>query len=425
VVGLLITLAMVPLFFLLFPDVPASEASDVTAALLLIGLNLALTFPLSVFDATLSGYQRFDLLNAVDIPVLGARVGLVFSLIGGQNDLVTLALLTLGATLVAAFAKAVLCFRMDAGLRLKLSCVTWEAGRSLFSFGIWYFLLSLARVLTPKIRPLIVGNRLSSEQVTSFSNVSRLTEYASSIIIAGTQVLTPVATALYAKQRHEEQQRLIIEGSKYCLALSCFFLTLFLCLGKALLVLWMGPEFGQDFPLLAILALGEALPMAQWLTYSIILGMGRHRALAYFSILESLMAIPLAIALAQPYGLMGVCLAFAIPGTLCRGVFQMLYACRLAEISVGRYFIRALVPPLVISLAPAAGLALLAGWHQPQSWLELFAFGGGFTLCFGLFGLGLLKHPRFWTPHAGPDADKPCPCADDPTEPLPNMVATR
>ena len=35
----------------------------------LIGLNIALSFPLSLFDGILWGFQRFDVLNAIDVPV--------------------------------------------------------------------------------------------------------------------------------------------------------------------------------------------------------------------------------------------------------------------------------------------------------------------------------------------------------------------
>jgi O-antigen/teichoic acid export membrane protein len=391
VFGLIITVALLPVFFLMFPDVPPDQVSEAQLALFLVGLNLSITLPLSIFDATLSAYQRFDLLNGVDIPVLAARVALTFTLIGNGQGLVTLALLTLMTTVVGAAAKAVLCIRMDPGLRLHWSLIGRAAAHDLFGYGIWYLLLSVARVITPQISPMVVGARLGVSWVTPFSIVSRLIGYASSIIIAGTQVLTPVATALHAEEKYKQQQGLIVEGSKYCMALALFFLTLFLFLGEPLLVLWIGPQMALAFPLLVVLAVGETLPMAQWITYSIILGMGRHRVLAYLSILENLVAIPLAIAMAEPFGLIGVCLAFTIPGALCRGVFQLIYACRVARLSLWRYVTRALLPPLVLACIPAAGLAILTGWHVPASWLELFAYGSAYTLCYGMFVLLLMK----------------------------------
>src|SRR5205809_1114044 len=75
------TVLVIPLFFRLF-DVPAEQVASVRVALFLIGLNLAVIFPCSVFDATLWAYQRFDLLNLIDIPATVLRVALTVLLVG-------------------------------------------------------------------------------------------------------------------------------------------------------------------------------------------------------------------------------------------------------------------------------------------------------------------------------------------------------
>ena len=66
-----------------------------------------------------------------------------------------------------------------------------------------------------------------------------------------------------------------------------FFVTLFICLGQPLLDLWMGRALLGAWPLLVILGLGELLAMSQWITYSMILGMGRHKLTACFNMLDT------------------------------------------------------------------------------------------------------------------------------------------
>src|SRR2546423_903132 len=122
--------------------------------------------------------------------------------------------------------------------------------------------------------------RRSVALVTPFSVAMRLVGYGNAFLIAGTQVLTPVATGLHAAEQHAKQRTLFLEGGKYCLALGLFFVTLFICLGQPLLDLWMGPALRGAWPLLVILGLGELLAMSQWITYSMILGMGRHKLTA-------------------------------------------------------------------------------------------------------------------------------------------------
>ena len=64
-------------------------------ALALVGLNLALWLPLNVFDATLWAYQRFDLINIIEIISVAIRTTLTFALIGNGYGIVTLAWLNL------------------------------------------------------------------------------------------------------------------------------------------------------------------------------------------------------------------------------------------------------------------------------------------------------------------------------------------
>jgi O-antigen/teichoic acid export membrane protein len=222
------------------------------------------------------------------------------------------------------------------------------------------------------------------QAVTPYGIATRLMGYGSMGLKAGTSVLTPVATTLHAEEKHDKQQRLFLEGGKYCLTLSLFFAALFICLGSPLITLWIGPALEPASRLLIILAFGEVLPMAQWVTYSILLGMGRHKMPALVSILENVVVIGLALALAGPYGLAGICFAVAVPGALCRGVFQLVYGCHVLQVPWTSYVRRTLLPPLAAVALPAVGLATLVHFSQPTSWIHLMAYGALFGLSYAV-----------------------------------------
>jgi O-antigen/teichoic acid export membrane protein len=184
---------------------------------------------------------------------------------------------------------------------------------------------------------------------------------------------------MHARDETERERSLFLGGGKVCLVLVLLFVSLFLFLGKPLIRLWMGPALESAYPLLLILAIGEVLPMSQWITYSMILGKGRHRALAGFSLLELLGSGIAALCVAGTYGLPGVCLAVAMPAAALRGVCQLAFGCSLIDVSSWTYVRLALLPAIAIGAGPAAllGLATL-GW-QPASWPGLFLIGGAYT----------------------------------------------
>jgi O-antigen/teichoic acid export membrane protein len=238
--------------------------------------------------------------------------------------------------------------------------------------------------------PSLIGIWLGPRLMTLHSFPARLMAYASSIMTSGTQVLTPVATTMHAKNRHTEQQELVLEGSKYCCALGLYFLCLFLWLGQPLFQLWVPSLDDSAQQLLVILALGELLPMSQWINYGVILGKGRHKVMAWISIFELIATISLAWVLSGPYGLVGICAAVAGTGALCRGICQAVYCCWLVGVSLTEYLTRAFVLPMVSAAAPGVGLFLLTTWNKPNTWLELGLYGVIFTVVYLICGAFVL-----------------------------------
>ncbi|MBI2804456.1 MAG: oligosaccharide flippase family protein [Planctomycetes bacterium] len=374
-------LALVVVFFQLF-EVSPDEVANVRLALVIVGLNLALSFPFSLFDAILWAYQRFDLLNAIDIPTILVRTVLTFALIDGEGDLVTLAVLTLLSAVLNAAAKAVASYYLDRGLRIKVGLVRREMAGALFGYGFWHFLLTVTVLVSGQMSLLIVGAMLSVGLVTVYSIAHRLVGIAGAFLNAVTGVLTPVATTNHAEDQAERQQDLFIAGGKYCLALGLFFWGFFFFLGQSLLLLWLGSEQSGAAELLILMASGLILPMSQRVTHSILLGMGRHKVIALVGVAESFAGTILALAVAGRFGLIGVCLAFVACEFVCRGVIQAMYTCRLLGVSYRRYVVNALTPPLIAAVLPTLGLAGVTWFWMPATWPQLILATGVFSLIF-------------------------------------------
>src|SRR5581483_5392406 len=121
------------------------------------------------------------------------------------------------------------------------------------------------------------------------------------------------------------------------------------------------------------------LPMSQWATYSLVVGVGRHRFIALAFVAEGLLAIALTVVLMQWYGLAGACISLAVMGFLIRGCVQLWYGCRTVGVSLAEYGGRALLQPLLSALPPALFLAALTSWSEPRTWPAFVAQGTAYT----------------------------------------------
>ena len=206
VAGLVVLLATVGTQFVFFRvfDVPPDQVADARLALFLVGANFALWLPMNAFDGVLWGCRRFDLQNRVGVPTAIARGLLTFGLIERYPSLTTLALISSGTTLTAMTIKVVLALRQQKGLKLRPALVSRDAARQLFGDSIWCFLLSTVRNMSPQVTLAIIGSKrisgLGTALVTPFAVALRLTDYANQFLIAGTQVVTPVAKAMHARR---------------------------------------------------------------------------------------------------------------------------------------------------------------------------------------------------------------------------------
>lgn len=371
-----------PLFFRVF-NVPPDRQADTTLALRLVAFQFTLFVLSTVFDATLWGLQRFDWLNAVDIPVALLRVGLTFALITSSADLVVLAFITLGATAVSALAKGVLCFRAYPQLRVGRRYLNRSALRELLGFGSWNLIGNMSRVTRRQLSPLLIGSLLGLSFVTSFSIADRLLVAIGAALVSVAGVLTPYATGLHATEQIERQRRLFLVGGRYVSAVAFFLGAYLLVFGGSLLNLWVGTKFTDAALLLSILVLGEMLPSTQYVTNSILMASARHRALAAFGILEMITTCALLVILLPAIGLIGCGLAIAVPASLYRGIAPLVQGCRVVHVPVRRYLMQTIGPSLLCAVLPAFLVCLGLNCYPVRDWLSFAAYSLIYTALFG------------------------------------------
>ena len=393
--------AVVATFALLFFigrrfDVPADQVDAARLAILLVGLSLACALTFNVFDAVLWGFQRFDLLNGIDIVTTVIRVATTYTFLSEGYGITVLAMLTLLLTVFAGLAKGIACFWHEPRLRIAARFVTKEGARQIFSIGAWSFLLSVARILTTQMTMLLIVKRLSLELLTPYTIASRLVGYATSLVSSGTSVLTPFAAGLHAAGKTEQERNLFYEGGKLCLAFTLFFTYNFLILGHALIFLWMKGKGNpaEAIPVLYVQAIGETFSVAQLVTVSLIFAKGKPRTLALINMADGIVQVLCVIVLARPFGLIGVAIGIAMSATFIRGFATFYWGARYVGASIGRFMTRTFLPTLAITAIPALILEGAVRLHSPRTWAELVLYGGGFTALYLVAGAALLGIDR-------------------------------
>jgi O-antigen/teichoic acid export membrane protein len=375
------TCIALPLFPVLF-TVPASSALDVRYSLILVGCNLALAFPASIFGGLLWGHARFDLQNAIDIPAVILRTVLTMTVVSTTTPLISLGAIVLVVSTLSAVFKMLVCYKLVPNLQISLKHVRRSRVREIFSIGGWLNVIAWSRTLIPQIAPTLIGARLGNAAVTTFTVARQLVIYANIFSQHATQVMTPGATGAYATNALASQRQLFIEGGKFAYALTIFFCAGLFCLGMPFIHWWQHGLQDTAYRPLLILMLGESLPMSQWLTYSVLMGAGRQRALGLLALSEGAMLVPLIVGLIERGGITAVCTGVALSGFVARGLAQWFYGCRLLRVSLGSYVREVFVTVTLAAVPSVAILYAAVVVLAPQSFASIFVLGIAYSIVF-------------------------------------------
>jgi O-antigen/teichoic acid export membrane protein len=386
-VGLIVmvlSLVVPSAFFFLF-DVPAVQRPDVAKALVVMTLAAGLYFPALVPYGVLWGYERFDLLNAIEIPTVLGRTVLTLLIIDQGSTLSQLALIVAGTSIAGYLVRLLVCFWLEPRLSVRPALFSRGVAREVFSFGVWFSMLGFFRQVMPNVASFVIGHSLGSAAVTTFTIPRLLVSYSNWVMVSATQVVAPKAAVYHFGQEDARQRQLFIEGSAYDWALTLFFVGGAVLLGYPLLSLWQSHPQPEEYHLLLILMLGETIPLSQWVTYYAVVGMGQHRRLALYAGLEAACILIIGLAAAHAGGLSGVALCVAAAGLVFRGVLQIQYGCRLIGLPVVDYLRAVYLRTTLIGALPIAALALLEAWFPATTWLQFLLAGAVYALLYWAF----------------------------------------
>jgi O-antigen/teichoic acid export membrane protein len=380
-----------------FREIPAARARDATYATLVMGLTFALTLPLNAFSAVVVGKQRYQLLVTVDLCVLGVKAAATLLVLRAGGGLVGLALVGLGVDLLEMGGKTLAAFRIEPTLRFAPGLVTRARVRNLLGYGGRATVVSLALLLIWRTDAIVIGAMISASAAGRFAVGANLPFYARAFATAAGRVLTPAASGLAARGDTPGLRAMLVRGSRSMLLVSGAMLVYLLVAGQPFLARWQGEAYrGDSSMVLLVLTLGAIGPIAGYPFEAVLYGTNRLKALALLSIAEGVGNLALSIALAIPFGIVGVALGTAIPSILVRLVALPLYAARAFE---GRFALmarRAWIVPLAAAAATLALLRLVVAPSDTLSWPALLGLAAASQVVF----LALYAVLARWAPPA-------------------------
>jgi O-antigen/teichoic acid export membrane protein len=374
--------------------IPPPLLGEMRSMLLLLGLNLGLGLPLSVFPSVLDGLGRYPAKTVIRAAGVLAR-SVLFVLVvyhhGGLRGLAwSITLCNLGEHLVHAVAA----WRYLPGLRFSFRLADRATFRTIRGYSLDAFLALLAGRVSFQTDALVIGFFLTARHITYFAIAGRLVEYAKNSFRAATTVLTPAVSSLEARGDAAGIRRVLLDGTRGALWFVLPVQAGLLILGRPFLALWMGPEYApRCFPTLVILTAPLTLALSQSVSARILYGLGRLRWFSKLVLAEAAANLVLSACLAERLGIEGVALGTAIPNVVAN-LAVAVYVCRLLGVRLRDYVRHAFFWPLVLTAVPAAVWLAALPWLEPYHWFSFLLAGSAGLALYLPLALLVERGPR-------------------------------
>lgn len=326
---------------------------------------LAASLPFMLLSETFSGVlqaaQRFDLVNAVKIPIsIAAFLVPAIALIFGAN-LFDVVVILLMSKVAGFFAYLMLCIWAFPVLRSDFSVHPRKLG-VLLVFGGW---LTVSNVLSPIF---IYFERFF---IVSLLSVGMLTFYSAPFEMISRIIIFPASIALtifpffsyYGKDNVDVLGKVFFRSLKLLIFVMTPVAVFFFAFANDVLRLWLGHEFAaQSTVLFQVLTAAFFINTFAYIPLTAIQGLGRADLNAKLEIVLAPIFVTLLYIMIRAFGLNGAALAKLVVGVL-DAVVLFWFSERVGGFSVKKVFFDNLKNALVISVALIGTLFLLPACH--------------------------------------------------------------
>jgi O-antigen/teichoic acid export membrane protein len=293
-------------------NIPDGFITETILTLRLVGLSLPVMFISSSFRGVLEAAQRFDLVNAVKVPVNVLFYVLPLAGVALGFGLPGIVVLLVASRAAALAVWGALCLRIMPALRTR-PVLQRKLVRPLISFSGWLGLSGILYAVTSSMDRLVIGSLITVEAVTFYSAPYEAINRVGVVPGSLSMVLFPAFSYLGAGGRNDRVETLFARSMKFLLLSTGPVFLLLMFFAGDFLRLWLGAEFAAKSTFVVqVLAAGFLINTVIAVPNNYLQGVGRVDIAPKYQAFELVAFTAMTWAGAKFWGIKGVAAASAV-----------------------------------------------------------------------------------------------------------------
>jgi O-antigen/teichoic acid export membrane protein len=342
-----------------FPHLTPEQVDTAQALMAILGVRVALGFPMTVFGAVTNARQGFVLNNGVAIIAVLANAALTYIVLERGHGLVMLVAVTTALNVLAYGGYAWTARRVFPELRIRARFFSRTQWREVTAFSVYLFVIQIASQISFNIDNVVIGAVLGTAAVAVYTVALRLADYQRRLCDQFSGMLFSVAVGFGAVGNVAALRQTLIEGTRVAVTLVAGASVCLIGFSGPLIPHWMGADFdGSVAPFVALAAAG-VIVVSQAAVGNVLIAVGSHKLLAAVWLGEALVNLPVSLVLVHRMGLVGVAIGTLTPLAWGHLGVLMPRACRAVDLPIRKCLTDAFWPALAGGTAASAVCVLL------------------------------------------------------------------
>ena len=241
----------------------AADTSQARIMMLLLTLNLLVTFPLSIFGSIITAYENFIFQRGVNIIRIILSTAVMIAMLAIGFKAIALVVVQTVFNILVLVINYLYCRRK---LRIKVwfGRFNWPFLREISLYSFWIFLNAIMDRIYWGTGQFVLGTTAGTAAVAVFSVAILLQQMYMTFSTSICSVLLPKVTAMVANEKSDKElSDLFIRMGRFQCIVMAFVLSGFMVFGNGFINVWAGAEYHQSYLITCIFFITLFVPLIQ------------------------------------------------------------------------------------------------------------------------------------------------------------------
>lgn len=319
-------------------------------------INLAITFPFSIFGSIITAYEDFVFQKVLQIIRILLSTATIVALLYLGYKAVALVVVQTTFNIITLLLNFVYC-KYKLKIKIWFKKFNWAFFKEISIYSFWIFLNAIMDRIYWSTGQFVLGAVSGTIAVAVFSVAITLEQMFMTLSVAISGVLLPRITQMVAHNESDESISNIFISTGRLQSYVLFLVTSgFIVFGESFIHFWAGEGYSQSFWISLIFFVALFTPLIQNVGINILQARNQMKFRSLCYVVIALVSLGMQIILAKSLGAVGCALAIGIALLLGQGVIMNIYYQKVQRLDILRFWKEIMKLSIIPAIMTAIGL---------------------------------------------------------------------